>query len=126
MGWIIPMIIQTIGLDPFRAVWTDSASNLSSLDPVGAIQIDAEDPSRNRMAVGSNPSSASTTPTKSAPDLATHPRAQTCTINRSTTTYPQRANAAAIGVLPTSVAATISVAPPSTRRWLASNSNSSA
>ena len=31
MRLIIPMIIQTIGLDPFRAVWTESASNLSSL-----------------------------------------------------------------------------------------------
>jgi hypothetical protein len=48
MRLIIPMIIQMIGLDPSRAVWTDSASNLSSLDPSGAIQIDAEHPSRNR------------------------------------------------------------------------------
>ncbi|HTE69941.1 MAG TPA: hypothetical protein VK942_14470 [Actinomycetes bacterium] len=52
---IIPMIIQTIGLDPSGAVWTDEASNLSSLDPSGAIQIDAEHPSRNRKVVGSNP-----------------------------------------------------------------------
>jgi hypothetical protein len=46
------MIIQTIGLDPSRAVWTESASNLSSLDPSGAIQIDAEHPTRNRKVVG--------------------------------------------------------------------------
>jgi len=48
---IIPMIIQTIGLDPSRAVWTESASSLTSLDPSGAIQIDAEHPSRNRKVV---------------------------------------------------------------------------
>ncbi|HEX5879991.1 MAG TPA: hypothetical protein VF468_17000 [Actinomycetota bacterium] len=59
MRLIIPMIIQTIGLDPFRAVWTESASNLSSLDPSGAVQIDAEHPSRNRKVVGSNPTSGS-------------------------------------------------------------------
>jgi len=33
---IIPMIIQTIGLDPSGAIWTDEASNVSSLDPSGA------------------------------------------------------------------------------------------
>jgi hypothetical protein len=51
MRLIIPMIIQTIGLDPSRAVWTESASNLSSLDPSGAVQIDAEHPSRNPKVV---------------------------------------------------------------------------
>jgi hypothetical protein len=55
------MIIQTIGLDPFRAGWTESASNLSSLDPSGAIKIDAEHPSRNRKVEGPNPSSGSKT-----------------------------------------------------------------
>jgi hypothetical protein len=45
---IIPMIIQTIGLDPSRAIWTDSTSNVSRLDPSGAVQADAEHPSRNR------------------------------------------------------------------------------
>jgi hypothetical protein len=60
MRLIIPMIIQTIGLDPFRAVWTESASNLSSLDPSGAIRIDAEHLSRNQKVVGSNPTSGST------------------------------------------------------------------
>jgi hypothetical protein len=30
---IIPMIIQTIGLDLSGAVWTDGASNLSRPDP---------------------------------------------------------------------------------------------
>jgi hypothetical protein len=46
MQLIIPMIIQTIGLDPSRAGWTESASDLSSRDPSGAIQVDAEHPSR--------------------------------------------------------------------------------
>jgi hypothetical protein len=45
---IIPMMIQTIGLDPSGAVWTDEASCVSRLDPSGAIQVDAEHPSRNR------------------------------------------------------------------------------
>ena len=53
------MIIQTIGLDPSGAVWTDNASNVSSLDPSGADQIDAEHPTRNRKVEGSNPSSGS-------------------------------------------------------------------
>jgi len=53
---IIQLIIQTIGLDPSGAIWTDEASNMSSLDPSGAVQIDAEHPSRNRKVVGSNPS----------------------------------------------------------------------
>jgi len=57
MRLIIPMIIQTIGLDPSRAVWTESASNLSRPDPSGTDQIDAEYPSRNRKVVGSNPTS---------------------------------------------------------------------
>jgi hypothetical protein len=43
MPLIIPMIIQTI-----------------RLDPSGAVQIDAEHPSRNRKVVGSNPTSGST------------------------------------------------------------------
>jgi hypothetical protein len=45
---IIPMIIQTILLDPTGAVWTDKASNVSSPDPSGADQADAEHPSRKR------------------------------------------------------------------------------
>ena len=51
MRLIIPMIIQTIGLDPSRAVWTESASNLSSLDLSGAIQADAEHPTRKLKAI---------------------------------------------------------------------------
>jgi hypothetical protein len=39
---IIPMIIQTIPLDPSGAVWTDAASNVSRPDPFGADQIDVE------------------------------------------------------------------------------------
>ena len=53
---IIPMIIQTIRLDP---VWTDGAANVSRQDPSGADQIDAEHPSGNRKVVGSNPTSGS-------------------------------------------------------------------
>jgi hypothetical protein len=60
MHLIIPMIIQTISLDPSGAVWTDEALNVSRRDPSGAIQIDAEHPSRNQKVVGSNPTSGST------------------------------------------------------------------
>jgi hypothetical protein len=49
------MIIQTILLDPSGAVWTESASNVSRPDPVGAVRFDAEHPARNRKVVGSNP-----------------------------------------------------------------------
>jgi hypothetical protein len=52
---IIPMIIQTIRLDPSRADWTDEASNVSRLDPSGSDQIDAEHPSRNRKGDGPMP-----------------------------------------------------------------------
>jgi hypothetical protein len=45
---IIPMIIQTILLDPSGAIWTDEAPNMSRLDPSGAIQSDAKHPTRNR------------------------------------------------------------------------------
>jgi hypothetical protein len=55
------MIIQTILLYPSGAVWTDGAGNVSRLDPSGAVQIDAEHPSRNRKVVGSNPTSGSKT-----------------------------------------------------------------
>jgi hypothetical protein len=58
---IIPMIIQTIGLYPSGAVWTDEASNVSRPDPSGALQTDAEHPTRNRKVEGSNPSSGSKT-----------------------------------------------------------------
>jgi hypothetical protein len=51
------MVIQPILLDPSGAVWTDSASTVSSLDPSGAIQVDAKNPARNRKVVGSNPTS---------------------------------------------------------------------
>src|SRR5829696_7503426 len=50
-----PLIIQTIGLYPSGAVWTDEASTVSRLDPSVAVQIDAEHPSRNRKVVGWNP-----------------------------------------------------------------------
>jgi hypothetical protein len=43
---IIPMIIQTIRLDPSGAVWTDKASNVSRPDPSGAYWFDAEHPAR--------------------------------------------------------------------------------
>ena len=54
---IIPMIIQMIRLLPSGAVWTDEPSDVSSLDPSGAVQSDAEHPSCNRKVVGSNPTS---------------------------------------------------------------------
>jgi hypothetical protein len=34
--------------DPSGAVWSDSASNVSRLDPPGADQVDAKHPARNR------------------------------------------------------------------------------
>jgi hypothetical protein len=37
------------------AAWTDRAPNVSRLDPPGAVQFNAEHPSRNRKVVGSNP-----------------------------------------------------------------------
>ena len=51
---IIHLIIQTILLYPSAAVWTDEASNVSRLDPSGAIQADAEHPTRNRKVEGSS------------------------------------------------------------------------
>jgi hypothetical protein len=48
---IICLIIQTIGLYPSGVVWTDGASNVSRLDPSGAVQVDADHPSRNRKVV---------------------------------------------------------------------------
>jgi len=48
---IIRLIIQMILLDPSGAIWTDEASNVSRLDPSGAVQADAEHPSRNRKVV---------------------------------------------------------------------------
>jgi hypothetical protein len=64
---IIRLIIQTILLDPSGAVWIDDAGNVSRLDPSGTDQIDAEHPSRNRKVVGSNPTSGSKKPPRSAP-----------------------------------------------------------
>jgi hypothetical protein len=48
------MIIQTILLDPSEAIWTDKPSNVSSLDPSGAIQADTNHPTRTRK-VDSSP-----------------------------------------------------------------------
>src|SRR5918996_931528 len=61
IGWplIIHLIIQTILLYPSGAVWTESASDVSRLDPSGAVQVDAEHPARSRKVEGSNPSSGS-------------------------------------------------------------------
>jgi hypothetical protein len=50
---IIHLIIQTILLYPSGAIRADEASKVSRLDPSGAVQIDAEHPSRNRKVVGS-------------------------------------------------------------------------
>jgi hypothetical protein len=54
MRLIIPMIIQTIGLNLSGAAWTDGVSNVSRPDPSGAVQVDAEHPARNRK-VARNP-----------------------------------------------------------------------
>jgi hypothetical protein len=45
---IIPLIIQTIRLDPSGSDQIDDPSNVSRPDPSGADQADAEHPSRNR------------------------------------------------------------------------------
>jgi hypothetical protein len=55
---IIRLIIQTILLYPSRAIWTDEAPNVSRLDPSGAVQFDAEHPTRDRKVEGSRPSLA--------------------------------------------------------------------
>jgi hypothetical protein len=44
--------------DPSASVWTDEASNMSRPDPSGAVQIDAEHPSRNQKVAGSDATSA--------------------------------------------------------------------
>jgi hypothetical protein len=93
----------------------DSTTDLSCKNGIAHDGADEKEPTHNRWAWTASRRSVS----------LTRP-AQTWTISRSTTTYLQRANAAAIGALSTSVAATISVAPPSTSRWLASSSSSSA
>jgi hypothetical protein len=49
---IIPMIIQTIRLDPAGADWIDGAPNVSRPDRSGAVQSDAEHPARNRKVEG--------------------------------------------------------------------------
>ena len=54
---IIPMIILTIGLYPSGAVWTDGPTNVSRLDPSGAVQVDAQNPTRNRKVDGSSANS---------------------------------------------------------------------
>jgi hypothetical protein len=55
-GLIIRLIIQTIRRDRSGAVWTDEAPNLSSPDPSGADQIDAEHQATDLKVGGSNPS----------------------------------------------------------------------
>jgi hypothetical protein len=56
---IISLIIQSILLDPSRAIRTDEASNVSRLDPSAAVQAGCEHPTRNRKVEGSNPSAGS-------------------------------------------------------------------
>ena len=48
------------------SVWTDGPANVSRLDSFGAVQVDAEHPSRNRKVEASNPSSGSITAGQSA------------------------------------------------------------
>src|SRR5207249_12021931 len=50
-GLIIRLIIQTIRLDPSGSIWIDEPFNLSSPDPSGADQFDAEHQSTD-LAVG--------------------------------------------------------------------------
>jgi hypothetical protein len=51
---IIPVIIQTIRLDPSRSVWIDRASNVSRPDPSGTDQIDVEHQATDLAVGGSN------------------------------------------------------------------------
>ena len=53
---IIRLIIQTIRLDPSGPVWIDEAPNVSSPDPSGADQTDAEHQATDLAVGGSNPS----------------------------------------------------------------------
>ncbi len=45
---VIPMVIQTILLDPSGAAWTDGPPNVSRQDPSRVVQFDAEHLARNR------------------------------------------------------------------------------
>jgi hypothetical protein len=54
-GLIIRLIIHTIRRDRSGSVWTDEAPNLSSPDPSGADQIDAEHQATDLAVGGSNP-----------------------------------------------------------------------
>jgi hypothetical protein len=53
---IIPLIIQTIRLDPTRPDQIDEALDVSRPDPSGADQIDAEHQATDLAVGGSNPS----------------------------------------------------------------------
>jgi hypothetical protein len=55
---IIRLIIQTIRRDLSGAVWTDEAPNLSSPDPSGADQIDAEHQATDLAIMGNSWQSA--------------------------------------------------------------------
>jgi hypothetical protein len=55
-GLIIPLIIQTIRLDPSRSDQIDEASNVSRPDPTGSDQSDVEHQATDLAVGGSNPS----------------------------------------------------------------------
>jgi hypothetical protein len=61
-GMVIPMVIQTIQLDPPEPNWADDTSHLTSLDPTGADQLDAEHPPTDLAVGGSSPSRRATKP----------------------------------------------------------------
>jgi hypothetical protein len=68
------MIIHTILFYPSGAVWTDDAFNVGRLDPSGAVQVDAENPTRNRKVVGSNGWALASSRRRPAGDRAFHRR----------------------------------------------------
>jgi hypothetical protein len=55
-GLVIPLVIQTIRLDPSGSVWIDEPSNGSRPDRSGADQVDAEHQATDLAVGGSNPS----------------------------------------------------------------------
>jgi hypothetical protein len=55
-GVVIPMVIQTTQLVPPEPNWTDNMPHLTSLDPTGADQSDAEHSPTDLAVGGSSPS----------------------------------------------------------------------
>src|SRR5262245_25082479 len=61
-GVVIPMVIQTIQLALSEPNWTDDTSHVTSLDPTGADQSDAEHQPTDLAVGGSSPSRRATKP----------------------------------------------------------------